>query len=348
MRRHLLNLTPGDLRTELERLGQPPYRAGQILKWMFHRNATAFDDMSDLPGSLRQELAAGFRLSTMTAAALRRSEKDGAAKYLFELSDGERVESVYIPEQRRRTVCISSQVGCAMGCVFCATAQMGFARDLTGGEIIEQVLAVGRDQKGISNVVFMGMGEPLLNLDAAVQAVSAFADPERMGISPRRVTISTCGIVPGIQELASRNLGVGLAVSIGSPFDEERTELMPVNRRYPLPQLIHACEEFARHAKRRLTIEYVVLADVNDSAQHARALGRMARRLGAKINLIAHNPVTGCAYRAPGAHVMRRFRAEARKPGAQAVIRFRRGRDIQAACGQLRAAGPPESTHEPR
>ena len=345
----LLLLSPERVSAWLQESGAPPYRAGQLLEWVYAKRAASFDDMLNLPKPLRDALAAAFVLDPLACVHVASADRGATRKFLFELTDGARIESVSMRDGDRHTFCISSQVGCALGCVFCATGAMGFTRDLDTAEILGQVRWLAREAGALRNIVFMGMGEPLLNLDALLPAMAALTDPERMGLSPRRVTLSTCGILPGVEELTRLGTGVRLAVSIGSPFDEERTELMAVNRKYPLSALIRTCEAFAQQAKRRLTLEYVVLADVNDSAGHARALGRLARRLRAKVNLIGHNPVPGHAFQAPSPRVMHRLRADVLKTGAEAVIRFRRGRDIEAACGQLRAAEDrPRSGASPR
>jgi len=347
-RRDLLDLTAEELATVLQGLGEPAYRFRQVWRWVFQEKAERFNGMTDLPLPFRRKLASHFTIGTMRVADRKRSERDGTTRYLLRLADGQAVESVLMLDRGRSTACISSQVGCAMGCAFCATGRMGFARNLAPSEIVEQVLILSRactaddhpsDEEAVprtlTNVVFMGMGEPLLNLKAVLAAARAMTDPTRLGMSPRRLTLSTCGIVPAIRRLADLRPKYGLALSLNSPFDDERSRLMPVNKRYNLASVLGACEEFVESGG-RLTLEYVMLHGVNDSVKHARALTRIAQRVRSRVNLIAYNHVPDTDFEAPDSGDIRSFRSLLQRAGVRATVRLRRGRDVEAACGQLR------------
>ncbi|MFH1732768.1 MAG: 23S rRNA (adenine(2503)-C(2))-methyltransferase RlmN [Planctomycetota bacterium] len=339
-RPHILEVTPEQLSEWLEGQDQPGYRLGQILDWTCVRRADSFDAMTNLPAELRHDLCEHYSIEPLTERGRLTSENGATGKLLFELDDGEQIESVWMDDDGRHTFCISSQAGCPLGCVFCATGAAGYGRDLTVAEILGQVTALARVTGRLRNVVFMGMGEPLLNLDAVIPALEALADERRFGIGARHLTVSTAGITPGIAELAACGVRPNLALSLNSPFDEQRGELMPVTRKYPLADVLRACEEYARATGRRMALEYVLLGGVNTSADAAAAVAQIAHRLKALVNLIAFNTVSDTGLRAPDRDEAARFRAALEKEDVEVTERYRRGRDIAAACGQLRGTHP--------
>ncbi len=333
----LLDLTPEELTDALAALGHKPYRARQILAAVWRRLAGSFDEMTDMPQSLREELGRRYVIGAARVEEVARSEDVRTAKYLFALGDGAHIEAVAMREEGRLTACLSSQVGCAMGCAFCATATLGFTRNLTCGEMLAQALLISRLEARITNIVFMGMGEPLLNVPSLLKAVAALADPSRFGLGTRKITISTCGIIPGIEALAESAAPVRLALSLNSPFDDQRRELMPVSARYPLAEVLAACDAYTGRTGKPVLLEYVLLRGINTSPASARELVRIARRLDGKVNLIEYNPTQGLPFRAPETPETLRFRDLLMKEGVTVTIRFRRGRDIAAGCGQLAA-----------
>jgi 23S rRNA (adenine2503-C2)-methyltransferase len=316
---------------------QPAYRAKQIRQWLFQKRATAFSEMTNLARPLREQLEEHFRISRLKT--LRRAEaRDGTVKFLFGLGDGASIESVLIPEARRLTLCISTQAGCGFGCAFCATAVLGLKRNLTSSEIVDQVLEASRDLIGderITHVVLMGMGEPLANYTQTVNALEIIADGEwGVGISPRRVTLSTVGLVPQIEKLMEETK-VNLAISLHAPTNELRGELMPVNRKYSLEQLLDCCRKLPIPRRKRITFEYVLLGGVNDSEQQARQLARLLGGIPSKVNVIPFNPHPGSGFLRPAPEQIERFQNVLRDQGVQINVRRPRGDDIQAACGQL-------------
>jgi 23S rRNA (adenine2503-C2)-methyltransferase len=333
-------LTPTALRAWLADQHQPPYRATQILSWIYRRHATGFAAMSDLPQALRDALPHHFTFPRLTPAFVAASS-DGTRKLLFQLDDRAAIESVLIPDPPRLTLCISSQAGCGMACTFCATARLGLLRNLTATEIAGQVLAaqaVLRAEERISNIVFMGMGEPLANYDAVVQAIELLTADWGVGLSGRRITVSTVGLVPAMQRLVSET-AAQLAVSLSATTDEQRQRLMPINRRYPLATLMAMCRSLPIPQRRRITFEYVMLAGVNDSLEDAARLVRLLHSIRAKVNLIPFNPFPGSGFACSPPQTILRFQEELLAHSVHATIRQSRGRDIQAACGQLALAG---------
>lgn len=322
--------------------GQAPFRLRQINEWLYRHWSTHFDQMRNVPLSLRRELAADYLACTVTCRE-RVVAADGTVKFLLSLADGETVETVLIPAAGRNTVCLSTQVGCAVRCVFCASGRHGLVRDLTPSEIIDQVLHTCRDLGSrVSNVVVMGMGEPLLNLDNVVTALEALCSAEGLGLGARHITISTSGIVPGILRLAQLRRQWNLALSLHAASDELRRRFIPDRYRYPLQEVLDACAVYARETNRMVTLEYALVDGVNDRGKDVEELAAMARQLRAKVNLIPCNPVTG-RHAAPGRDAIRRFLLELQARGANATIRSSRGAEIAAACGQLRqrsAVGP--------
>ena len=329
--------------------GLPGLRARQIWHWVYHRGATSFDSMTTLARPLRQSLGEWLRIGRPVAVQ-DHSSADGTRKWLLRWSDGQEIETVHIPESDRGALCISSQVGCTLTCSFCHTGTQRLARNLTAGEIVGQLL-FARDMLGewpspsdgrqISNIVLMGMGEPLLNYDNVAAAVHILMDHEGIAISRRRITLSTSGIVPAMRR-CGEELGVNLAVSLHAVTDELRDQLVPINRRYPLAELMDACRTYPGASNsRRITFEYVMLKDVNDSAADARALARLLRGIPAKVNLIPFNPWVGASFERSPAHVITRFADILHQAGYSAPIRSPRGEDILAACGQLKSASRP-------
>jgi 23S rRNA (adenine2503-C2)-methyltransferase len=333
----LLSLTPEAARHHvgewLAQRGEPTYRASQIVPRLWQRPLGAWDDATDLPAELRGALAVAFPLRRLRLGA-RQQSTDGTEKYLWDLGDGEAIESVLIPEGKRRTLCISSQVGCALGCVFCATGRMGFRRNLTAAEIAAQVREVMLVDPALTptNVVFMGMGEPLLNWDAVDTALTILNHPDGLGIGARHITVSTVGILPGLARLARRPEQFRLAVSLHAPTPELRHELMPIERKYRLADVVAALGLF----RRRVTLEYVLIGGRNDALEHADRLAELARPLGALVNLLPLHP-GGAPGLTPSTRAqMLAFERRLKRQGVEAVLRRSRGLDISAACGQLR------------
>jgi 23S rRNA (adenine2503-C2)-methyltransferase len=333
----LLSVTPaaaaGALGDWLAARGEPAYRVRQLLPRLWERPVHAWSEATDVPRALRAALDEAFPLARLELD-VHQVSSDGTEKFLWRLADGERIESVLIPEGKRRTLCISSQVGCALGCVFCATGRMGFRRHLTAGEIAGQARAVAlRDPaQPLTNVVFMGMGEPLLNWPAVDTALTILNDRAGMGIGARHITVSTVGILPALAELAKRPEQFRLAVSLHAPTAEQRLALMPIEKKYTLPELLTALRQF----QRRVTLEYVLIAGRNDSAADADALARIARQTGAMVNLLPLHP-GGAPDLTPSSRArMLDFERRLKSHGVEAVLRRSRGLDISAACGQLR------------
>jgi len=319
--------------------GQPRYRAAQVLGWLFERDAMSFDEMSNLPVAERMALGERFSFCAPPSVKTSRSE-DGTAKHLWKLADGELIESVLIPTSSRLTLCISSQAGCAMACTFCATGWAGYRRQLTAGEIVAQfrgarAWARANGYGEISNIVFMGMGEPLVNRRAVIPALGLLN--HGYGLGARRITVSTVGIVPGILELARMPEQYKLAVSLHAPNHELRQRLIPVEKKYPLPQLLDALREFDAAGGKRITFEYVMIDGVNDSTEVAQELGDVVAEFKSFVNLIPFNPIPGTDWLPTPPMRLREFRQRLESRGVPVAVREPRGRDIAAACGQLRA-----------
>jgi 23S rRNA (adenine2503-C2)-methyltransferase len=341
---HKLNLLDFD-RQALEAwflaMGEKRFRAQQILKWIYQLNTDDFEAMTNLGKSLRARLTQDACV-VLPEVVSDQDSGDGSRKWLLRLTDGNCIETVHIPERGRGTLCVSSQVGCALNCSFCSTARQGFNRNLTTAEIIGQVVIAGRllaageaDVQPVSNVVMMGMGEPLLNFENVVAAMNLMRDDLAFGLSKRRVTLSTAGLVPALDRLRER-CDVSLAVSLHAPDDRLRNELVPLNRKYPIRELLAACRRYvAGHARRRVTFEYVMLDGINDSDEHARALIRLLRDMPAKVNLIPFNPFPATQYRRSSPERIDAFRELLTEAGLTTITRKTRGDDIDAACGQL-------------
>lgn len=334
----LVGCTLKEIEGFLAPLGEPRYRALQIARWIYQRRAERFAEMTDLPQPLRQRLEGAATLTRLRVAARHESPGDLTTKFLLDLTDGRTIETVLMGyDDGRRSVCVSTQVGCGMGCTFCATGMAGLVRSLTAGEIVDQVLLVsGQTDERITHVVFMGMGEPLANYDATLRAVRLLNAQYGPNIGMRHMTISTVGLVPQIRRLAAERLQLTLAVSLHAPSDELRSQLISINRRWPLDELLSATRDYAAATGRRVTFEYVLMHGVNDHDDHARRLAALLSGSGAHVNVIPWNPVHGLQYARPPVHAVQRFAALVRRGGATATVRTDRGVDIQAACGQLR------------
>lgn len=329
---------------ELRLVAQPSYRARQITDWLYKKRVNSFAEMTDLPQVLRAKLADDFSFDRIEVVRVLGSA-DTTRKFLFRLSDGNLIESVLIPASPalygspsdRRTICLSTQVGCAYGCKFCASGLDGWKRNLRPNEIVNQIIAVERESgERIDNIVFMGMGEPLANYDNVMGAIQIINAPWGIGIGARHITISTSGLVPQIRKLAEQPLQIRLAVSLHGATDDVRSGIMPVNRKYNLSALLEACRYFTSRKKQRITFEYILIAEVNDSDKQARELAKHAHALDAKLNLIPYNNVEGLDWVRPSFDRQKRFLAVLRAAGVRATLRREKGDDIAAACGQLR------------
>jgi 23S rRNA (adenine2503-C2)-methyltransferase len=338
----LLDLTQEELRSLLAGWGEPGFRADQIWGWLYRRFAAAPEEMTDLPQSLRARLAAETRLEPLAPMAMLDSSDGQTRKALFALPpDGSQIEAVLMRYERRRTLCISTQAGCAMGCPFCATGQGGFARNLTAGEIVAQVLFYARilaeQEQRVTNVVLMGMGEPLANYAATWAAIRRLNDPAGFGLGARAITLSTVGLVPGIRRMSREPEQVGLAVSLHAPTDELRNQLVPINRRYPLQELMQACRDYMAATRRRISFEYALMEGMNDSEEQAHQLADLVGTRLTHVNLIPLNPTADSPYRGSPAARVRAFQGVLHSRDVPTTLRLRRGIDIQAGCGQLRA-----------
>jgi 23S rRNA (adenine2503-C2)-methyltransferase len=333
------------LESALAELGYPRFHAGQIFRWIYRRGVTNAEDMTDLPRELRAAVAANFRLTT-PALVQRERSTDGTEKFVLRLADGRTIESVFIPDTPAMTFCISTQVGCAMACSFCLTGKMGLVRNLTAGEIVGQVrllvdaLAM-RDTA--FNIVLMGMGEPLHNYDETMKALRILADEHGFNLPPRRVTLSTVGLLPALERLAQEEVMPNLAISLHAPTDAQRGALVPINRKYGVDEIIAACKRFPLKKRSRITFEYVLLAGVNDSADDARRLARLLAGMKAKVNVIPLNAAAGIPYERPSDEAIDRFARTLAEHGTTVSVRKSRGRDIRAACGQLIVEGQKKS-----
>jgi 23S rRNA (adenine2503-C2)-methyltransferase len=325
------------LQTWLADLGVEGYRARQVARWVFKVGVAQVSDMTDLPKGLRRLLEQQAQLTQLSGLTLHRAD-DGTRKLRYQLDDGAVIESVLIREPTRLTLCVSTQAGCRIGCAFCLTTKGGLRRHLRPAEIVDQILQARKQLdpgEQLTNLVFMGMGEPLDNYQHTVQALQIITHPEAIGFSPRRITVSTSGLVPAIRKFGAEGLRVNLAVSLNAPNDALRSQLMPINKRWPVHELLAACRDYPLPSGRRITFEYVLLAGINDDPAHAEQVARLLRGLRCKINLIPFNEFPGTAFRRPSAATVKRFQAILLDHYFTATIRESRGREIGAACGQL-------------
>ena len=325
-------------------LGEPNYRAAQIVDWLYQRRVDTFEQMTDLPQVLRVRLAEKFSFDQIDIVRVLGSQ-DSTRKFLLRLSDDNLIESVLIPaspalygdRSDRRTICVSTQVGCAYGCKFCASGLEGFSRNLRANEIVDQLIAIERASgERVDNIVFMGMGEPLANFDNVMRAIRIINAPWGLGLGARHITVSTSGLAPQIKKLADEPLQIRLAVSLHGATDQVRNQIMPINRRYNIDTLLSACDYYVQKRKQRITFEYILIEDVNDSEDQAHLLAKHARRLSAKVNLIPCNAVEGLLWKRPSRNRQEKFLSILRHAGIAATLRREKGHDIEAACGQLR------------
>lgn len=340
---NLLGLSPKQLEDFFDSIGEKRFRATQVLKWLHQQGASSFDEMTNISKALRQRLSEVADIRE-PEVVLEKISNDGTRKWVIRMDGGSSIEMVLIPEGARKTLCVSSQVGCGLDCSFCSTGKQGFNRNLSTAEIIAQLRVAirsfgpfdPRDERRVTNVVFMGMGEPLLNFDNVVAATELMMDDNAYGLSKRRVTLSTAGVVPAIDRLAGLS-DVSLAVSIHAPTDELRDQLVPVNKRYPLKDLIAACNNYLSHLndKRVITVEYTLLEGVNDQPEHAKQLLKLLRQLPCKLNLIPFNPFPNSGYRKPSSEAIAKFKQIIVNGGIVTTVRKTRGDDVDAACGQL-------------
>jgi 23S rRNA (adenine2503-C2)-methyltransferase len=337
---NIKSLSREELQARLIAMGLKKYRADQILTWIFTHHAGAFEEMTNIAKPERELLSAAFFISRPSVVRTEASA-DSTRKFLFALEDHHTIESVLIPDEDRQTLCISSQVGCQQACRFCLTGSRGFTRNLRAYEIVDQVLEITRvlkqeRQRRITNIVLMGMGEPLANFDEVVAALKVITSEKGLGFSPRRVTVSTDGLVPEIDRLGNCSVKVNLAISLNATTDEVRDRIMPVNRRYPIKELLAACRRFPLEPRRRITFEYVLLKGVNDFVEDARRLAQLLRGIKCKVNLIPFNPFPGSEFKRPDDAAVRQFQKVLLDHNYTAPVRESRGSDISAACGQLR------------
>jgi len=333
----MVGLTSEEIAAALQPLGTPRYRGAQVAHWIYRRFVASFDAMTDLPAGLRSDLESRYALRTATMMASDRAP-DGAVKHVLRLGDGQTIECVYLPYAERVSVCLSTQAGCPVGCAFCATGRSGYARNLTAGEIAEQFLTMQADRpnRRISHAVYMGMGEPLLNLDNVLRSIRLLT--KEVQVSARNLTLSTVGVAPGIRSLADSGVRIGLALSLHAPDDGLRSELIPTARKWPLAEVLGAVDYYREVTGRDVAFEYLLISGVNDSADHARRLAALLGRRRGAVNLIPYNPIEGAEGMAPpAAETIERFREALTSRGRVATVRMRRGRAARAACGQLRA-----------
>jgi 23S rRNA (adenine2503-C2)-methyltransferase len=335
------NLERSELESRLAELGFERFRARQIFGWIYRRGVTSLEAMPNLPRELRATLQARFTLQTPQILSRERSD-DGTEKLLFKLSDGCQIESVFIPDTPGNTFCVSTQVGCAMACAFCLTGKMGLARNLSAGEIVGQVRVLAQALELLDkpfNIVLMGMGEPLHNYDETMKALRMLADEAGLALSPRRVTLSTVGLLPALERLAREPIMPNLAISLHAPTDEQRAALVPLNQKYGISDIIDACKRFPLKKRGRITFEYVLLAGVNDRPEDARKLARLLAGVKSKVNLIPLNAAPGIPFARPSDADIDRFAKTLAERGVTVSVRKSRGRDIRAACGQLIVEG---------
>ncbi len=335
---NLLNLNLEELEEFIISLKEPKFRAKQIFNWIYKQKAISFDQMTNLSKQLKKLLIDNSYLGHLKIITSQESA-DGTVKYLLELVDGQRIESVFMPyTDGRNSICISTQVGCAMGCSFCATGLEGLSRNLSVAEIIGQILTIEQATgEEITNVVFMGMGEPLANYDNLLKSIEIINSSNALNIGMRRITVSTCGLVPEINRLAKEGLQLTLAISLHAANNQLRSQMMPINKRYPLEELLASCSNYITETGRRISFEYSLVQGVNDSRKDAQGLAKLLSGVLAHVNLIPINPVKGLKYAKPKRDVIDKFKSELIKAGIAVTVRVERGADIDAACGQLQA-----------
>lgn len=336
-RKDIKSLTLSQLKEEMESLGEKSFRAGQLYEWMHEKLAEGYEEMTNIPRRLAEQCALRFEYTTLKTVQMQESKLDGTRKYLFALPDGNLVESVWMRYKHGNAVCISSQVGCRMGCRFCASTLDGLERNLLPSEMLEQIYAITRQTgERVSNVVVMGTGEPMDNFDNLLQFIMLLTDENGLHISQRNITVSTCGIVPRMYQLADRQLQITLALSLHAATDEKRRELMPVANRYSLQEMMEACKYYFEKTGRRITFEYSLVKDVNDTNEDVIQLTKLIKGLNCHVNLIPVNPIRERDYVQSERHAVESFKNKLEKNGINVTIRREMGRDIDGACGQLR------------
>ncbi len=335
----LAGQTPDEIKIWLSKIGQPKYRFAQIFDWIYKKNLFASQDMANLPLALRQRLSSDFTFPTLDLEKVEHSLDRETIKYLFTLSDGKQIESVLIMSGKRRTVCVSSQVGCPVRCAFCASGKEGLMRNLSAGEIVEQVLHIQgmlkRKKECVTHLVFMGMGEPLENYDQVVKALHIFTDPFALGLSVRRLTISTVGVIEGIEKLMHEGIPVNLALSLHAPNQYLRKKIIPYARKYEIGAILEAAKKYTEKTKRDLTYEYILIKGINDGKKEAVELGQLLKGRHGCVNLIPYNPVFGLRFQRPDGASIKEFKDLLEKEGLRTTWRYTKGKDIAAACGQL-------------
>ena len=335
----VLNLTGAELRKQFKNFSLESYRADQVHQWIYEKGVYNFDQMTNLSVTLRETLKKNFKIGMPEIVEKQLSEGDKSVKLLLKLASGDLVEAVQMQVETRRTVCISSQVGCKFRCAFCASGQAGFFRNLSMGEIVAQILAA-RDQdpdKKLTNIVFMGIGEPFDNYIEMMRTIRQLNSKNGLGLGARRITISTCGIIPKIEQLAEEGLQVELSVSLHGHNDSVRGSIMPVNKAFPVKTLIEACKKYVKKTKRSITFEYILVQGINAGVKEAEGLGRLLRGMLCKVNLIPYNPIAEFPHEAPSYPEVVAFQQTLQGYGVKTTVRFSKGQDIQAACGQLRS-----------
>jgi 23S rRNA (adenine2503-C2)-methyltransferase len=338
----LKNLSPSELEEFIYSFGKERYRSVQILRWLYQKGANSIDEMTNLSKGFRQDLGEVSYISTLHLLHVEQAI-DGTKKFLFQLGDGNRIESVLIHDKARLTLCLSTQVGCALGCRFCLTGKNGWKRDLTSSEILNQILSVKKtlvDKTFITNIVLMGMGEPLANYKNTLKAIELVTHPDAFKFSSRRVTLSTVGLLPELEQLVKEKISFRLAISLNASDEETRSHLMPINRRYPLKKVLEACRNLPLRPRTRITFEYVLVEGVNDSSQDAKRLLKILKGIPSKVNLIPLNEAPGIPFKKPSEEKIRRFQEVLMEGGLTAIIRESKGAEISAACGQLQAKWP--------
>jgi 23S rRNA (adenine2503-C2)-methyltransferase len=339
------NISLSELSEYLKNSGSKSFHAKQILSWVFQRGVSSFDEMTDLPISLRQQLIKDFSLGSLIQKEVL-SSRDGTKKFLFSVGPNEYIETVLIPARGRTTLCVSSQVGCKFACIFCASGLQGFSRHLSSAEILDQILCVNRHLKGqtITHIVFMGVGEPMDNYDNVFKAIRMINASYGLNIAARRITVSTCGLIPQIERMATEGLQIELAVSLHSVDEDTRTRLMPINKKYPVGALLKVCRVYAQTTNRQVTFEYILMRGVNDAVKDALDLAQQLKGMLCKVNLIACHAVSSQGFLAPEPSQISKFKEVLFKKGIVVTVRLSRGEDVQAACGQLRYVRSQEPT----
>ena len=336
--KNLKSFSSPELEAFLISLGMKRYRANQVYQWLYQKGAASFDEMTNLSKEERTALNEKVYISSLILIK-KQTASDGTEKYLFELEDGNRIESVLIPDEKRLTLCISTQVGCSMGCRFCLTGKGGLKRNLEAHEIVDQALAVkGLLNKRITNIVLMGMGEPLANYDNTIAALKILLDEKALNFSSRKITLSTAGLIPQIDKLGKEGVKVNLAISLNAATDDVRSKIMPINKKYPIKELIACCKRFPLPKRRRITFEYVMLKDINDTKEDAERLCKLLKGVPCKVNLIPFNEYEGCEFKKPDEKSVERFRGILIEHHIMSITRKSKGAEISAACGQLRGS----------